>query len=254
MRARAAGSGGAQAPAKVAEPWHRRRPGPRPRPEYERWLVGKATAPVVVRKRPAAGAPVKIRLGVRNANDYPTLVLVDTVREVGGATWYRVWVAMRPNGSRGWVKEGSLAIYTTSAKIEIDLSERKLSVYRRGELKGEYPVAVGRPGLETPTGSFFVNQKLKPPRPGGAFGALAIGISAFQTKLVGLGAGRSGGDPRHQPAGAHRPGRQPRLRAHARQGRAGRERDGADRQPGGHPEVDARPAGERARRRRQDHQ
>jgi lipoprotein-anchoring transpeptidase ErfK/SrfK len=188
VRARAAGSGAAQTPAKVpvvAAPSS----GATTAPEYERWLVGKATAPVVVRKRPAPGAPVKIRLGVRNQNDYPTLVLVDEVREVDGATWYLVKVAMRPNGSRGWVKEGSLAFYTTSAKIVIDLSERKLRTYRRGELKGEYPVAVGRPGLETPAGSFFINQKLKPPRPGGAYGALAIGISAFQPKLSGWAQG-----------------------------------------------------------------
>ena len=184
VRARAVGSGGVQSAAAVPDP-NVPSPGPggAPAPEYEHWLVGKATAPVIVSKRPAGGG-VTIRLGVRNQNDYPTLVLVDAVREIEGATWYRVWLAIRPNGSRGWVKEGSLAFYTTSAKIVIDLSERKLSVYRRGELKGEYSVAVGRPGLETPTGFFFINQKLEPPRPGGAYGVLAIGISAFQPKLA----------------------------------------------------------------------
>lgn len=185
VRARAAGSGAAQdlaaVPAVTAPP----APGARPAPEYERWLVGKATREVVVRRRPSATAPVRTRLGVRNQNDYPTLVLVGRVKETGGTTWYLVYVAMRPNGSKGWVKEGSLAFFTTSAKIVIDLSERKLRTYRRGELKGEYSVAVGRPGLETPTGFFFVNQKLRPPRPGGPYGALAIGISAFQPKLPG---------------------------------------------------------------------
>jgi lipoprotein-anchoring transpeptidase ErfK/SrfK len=190
VRARAAGSGGVQVPAAVLVPSTAPSgAGGTPAPEYERWMVGKATAPLVVRRRPAADAAVKVRLGARNQNDYPTLVLVDIVREVAGVTWYRVWVAVRPNGSRGWVKEGPLAFYTTSAKIVIDLSERKLSVYRRGELKGEYPVAVGRPGLETPTGFYFVNQKLKPPAPGGAYGALAIGISAFQPKLSGWAQG-----------------------------------------------------------------
>jgi lipoprotein-anchoring transpeptidase ErfK/SrfK len=185
VRARAAGSGGVQTPATVPDPAASSpAPGESPAPEYERWSVGKATAPVVVRTRPDAGAPVKARLGLRNQNDYPTLVLVDSVREVGGVTWYRVWLAMRPNGSRGWVREGPLAFFTTSAKIEIDLSERRLRVFRRGELVGDYPVAVGRPGLETPTGFFFINQKLRPPQPGGAYGALALGISAFQPELA----------------------------------------------------------------------
>jgi lipoprotein-anchoring transpeptidase ErfK/SrfK len=97
--------------------------------------------------------------------------------------WYDVWVAMRPNGSRGWVPEGRLAFYTTSAQIVIDLSARELSVHRRGALVDTFPVAVGKPGLETPTGSFFVNQKLRPADSGGAFGVLALGISVFQPKL-----------------------------------------------------------------------
>lgn len=184
VRARAAGGGAAQDLARVP-PVAPASPDAGTAPEYERWVVGKATAPVVVRRRPSAAAPVKARLGLRNQNGYPTLVLVDRVRQVGDATWYLVYVAMRPNGSKGWVREGSLAFYTTSAKIVIDLSQRTLRTYRRGELKGEYPVAVGKPGLETPTGFFFINQKLKPPRPGGPYGVLAIGISAFQPKLPG---------------------------------------------------------------------
>lgn len=188
VRARAAGGGAAQdlaAVPPVASP----SPGATTAPQYERWMVGKATEQVVVRRRPSPDAAIKTRLGVRNQNDYPTLVLVDKVKEVDGVTWYLVSIAMRPNGSKGWVREGSLAFYSTSAKIVIDLSERKLRTYRRGELKGEYSVAVGRPGLETPTGSYFINQKLKPPRPGGAYGALAIGISAFQPKLSGWAQG-----------------------------------------------------------------
>jgi lipoprotein-anchoring transpeptidase ErfK/SrfK len=182
VRARAQGSGASQALAPVPKPT----PAPSgvAEPQYERWMVGKALGPVTVYTRPSTSAPVKTRLGKVNQNDYPTLVLVDSIKETAGEVWYRVHLAMRPNESRGWVPEEKLAFYTTSAKITIDLSERKLSVYRRGALVGTYPVAVGKPGLETPTGFYFVNQKLKPPSPGGPYGVLAIGISAFQTKLA----------------------------------------------------------------------
>ena len=125
-----------------------------------------------------------------NQNGYPTLVLVDKVREVAGVAWYRVSVAMRPNGSRGWVREGQLAFYTTSAKIVIDLSERNAPGLPAGRrLKGEYPVAVGRPGLETPTGSSSSTRSCKPSSPGGPYGVLALGISAFQPKLAGWAQG-----------------------------------------------------------------
>jgi lipoprotein-anchoring transpeptidase ErfK/SrfK len=181
VRARAQGSGTGQALAPVLKP--KPAPSGAAEPQYDRWTVGKAVGPVTVYTRPSTAAPVKTRLGKVNQNGYPTLVLVDTSKEIGGRVWYRVWLAVRPNGSRGWVPEGKLAFYTTSSKITIDLSERKLSVYRRGALVATYPVAVGKPGLSTPTGFFFINQKLTPPSPDGAYGVLAIGISAFQPKL-----------------------------------------------------------------------
>jgi lipoprotein-anchoring transpeptidase ErfK/SrfK len=193
VRARAEGGGAVQAPAQVDVPAPAASGSSSEAPDaeapeesapsYETWQVGKAVGEVVVREKPSDAARVKVRLDRRNYYDYPTIVLVDEARVVKGDTWHRVWLSIRPNGSRGWVKEGQLAFYTTSAKIEIDLSERTLHVYRRGELRGSYPVAVGRPSLSTPTGFFFVNQKLKPADPEGVYGELAIGLSAFQPKL-----------------------------------------------------------------------
>ncbi len=46
-----------------------------------------------------------------------------------------------------------------------------------------FPVAVGTPQLPTPTGVYYINQKLRPASPGGPYGVLALGISAFQPKL-----------------------------------------------------------------------
>jgi hypothetical protein len=154
-----------------------------PEPQYERWTVGIARRPVTAFERPDTQAPVVGRFGKRSHADYPTLFLVDKIRTVGGTPWYRVWLPAPPNGSKGWVRDGQLAFYTTSSKIEIDLSERRLTVYRRGDQQGSWPVAVGRPGLSTPTGTFFVTLKLRPPVPGGAYGVLALGTSAFQPKL-----------------------------------------------------------------------
>ena len=186
VRARAAGSEARQPLAPVAA---RAAGATTSEPPYERWTVGKVVSSVTVYRRPARGAAVKTRLGRENTNGYPNLVLVDTTREVDGRVWYRVWLAMRPNGSRGWIPdpEGKLAFYTTSAEITIDLSERELSVYRRGQLLGTFPVAIGKPGWETPAGFFFVNQKLKPADPNTDYGVLALGISAFQMKVPASG-------------------------------------------------------------------
>lgn len=183
VQARAAGGEARQTLAPVALP----KPSAdgSPAPQYERWTVGIARRPITVRKRPADGAPVLTRLPMQTPADYPTIVLVDEVREIDGVPWYKVWLAILPNESRGWVRDGQMAFYRTTSKIVIDLSQRKLMVYRRGELMRTFPVAVGRPGLETPAGRFFITQKLRPPNPNGVYGVLQLGTSATQPKLNG---------------------------------------------------------------------
>jgi lipoprotein-anchoring transpeptidase ErfK/SrfK len=181
VRARAEGSGASQvlAPVPKVSP----APSGAVEPQYERWTVGVAQKPLTVYRRADKGAPVLTRLPMQTAADYPMVVLVDSVKTVGDRVWYRIWVPIRPNETRGWVQEGQLALYATTSKIVIDLSERKLSVYRRGALVGEFPVAVGKPGLSTPTGSYYITQKLLPPDPNGVYGVLQLGTSAFQPKL-----------------------------------------------------------------------
>lgn len=185
VAARAAGSGTSQSQSAIAA-------APQPSASgkaavatpVEHWTVGKATGELVVRATPSDAARVLWRLPVVNANGYPQLVLVEAVRDVGGVTWYRAAVAVRPNGSHGWIKEGSLALYQTVSRIDIDLKTRKLSVFVRGELKATFSVGVGQAQYPTPRGRYFVNQKLRPLASGGPYGVLALGISAFQPKLA----------------------------------------------------------------------
>jgi hypothetical protein len=182
VRARAEGSGASQSLAPVPSPT----PAPsgaREEPQYERWTVGVAQRPLTVYRRADSSSPVLTKLPMHTAADYPMVVLVDSIKPAGDQVWYRIWVPIKPNGSRGWIKEGQLALYTTSSKIVIDLSQRKLYVYKRGELVKKYPVAVGKPSLPTPTGWFYMTQKLRPPDPNGAYGVLQLGTSAFQTRL-----------------------------------------------------------------------
>lgn len=50
-----------------------------------------------------------------------------------------------------------------SLRLEIRLSSRKVTLYRGEQAVKSYPIAVGRPGWETPTGTFTVRQKFKNP-------------------------------------------------------------------------------------------
>jgi hypothetical protein len=156
--------------------------GSAPRPP-DHWIVAKAVAPVVAYVHPSLAAPVRARFGTRTANGFPTLFLVRRTRDVGEHTWYQVWLPVRPTGRRGWIAEGRLATYPTTSKIVISLSRRRLTVTRGGHAVAEFSVAVGTSRYPTPTGFFYVSEKLRPADAGGPYGVLALALSAYQPQL-----------------------------------------------------------------------
>jgi lipoprotein-anchoring transpeptidase ErfK/SrfK len=70
-------------------------------------------------------------------------------------------------------------------RILVDLSERRVTLYRNGKRVLSSTAAIGAPATPTPTGSFYVNQRLIPSDPGGPFGPGAVGVSAFSNVLTG---------------------------------------------------------------------
>lgn len=147
------------------------------------WQVLKAVGPLVAYRAPSTSAPVRAHFARTMASGYPSVFLVQGVRVIDGTTWYHVWLPLRPNGSRGWIEEGRVAVYTTTARIVIRLGERRLTVYQRGSAVARFPVAVGTSQLPTPTGVYYIDEKLVPTSAGGPYGVLAMGISAFQPRL-----------------------------------------------------------------------
>jgi hypothetical protein len=144
VRARSGGSGtGLPAASPSPSPTGASAPSPTPA-AVPRWQVAKAVGPVVAYTAPSTSAAVRQRFSAVNVNGFPSIFLVRSVRQVGAATWYDVWLPIRPNESHGWIREGGVAIYSTVAKIVINLAKRRLSVYRRGVLMGTFRVAVRR--------------------------------------------------------------------------------------------------------------
>jgi len=106
---------------------------------------------------PRAGAAVMTRLGKLNENGYPTLVLVDfSIRDMGAKVWLPVWLAQRPNGSRGWVpRKASLPSTRSPRRIVIDFWSASSGVPPRGA-QGDVPGGRGPGrGSPRPTGFFL---------------------------------------------------------------------------------------------------
>ncbi len=108
----------------------------------------------------------------------PTTLLVLGVRkDAKGVRWLKLSIPMRPNGRTGWVKAAAVQMRPVHRRIVLDLSSRKLRVLERGKTRFATRVAIGRPGMETPTGSFYLTATFKPKER--FLGAFAFETSAY---------------------------------------------------------------------------
>ena len=122
-----------------------------------------------------------------NVNRVPTIFSIRGVRldRRCRRRAYLVQIPQRPNGVTGWVPAGQVEVEPVRTRILVDLSERRVTLYRSGKRVLTATAAIGSPATPTPTGSFYVNQRLIPTDPSGPFGPGAVGISAFSNVLTG---------------------------------------------------------------------
>jgi L,D-transpeptidase catalytic domain len=149
-----------------------------------------AYAAVVERSAVAYRAPGRgmlARFEAKNANRYPTVFAVRAVVRDRSCrrAWYRVQLPVRPNGATGYVRARAVWLGRVTTKIVVDLSERRVMLYRRGRLLLRTKAAIGTSSTPTPKGRFYVNQRLVPTDRNGPYGPGAIGISAFSNVLTG---------------------------------------------------------------------
>jgi lipoprotein-anchoring transpeptidase ErfK/SrfK len=152
-------------------------------------LAAAVVRPTTAYDRPG-GRPLA-RFGVLNVNGVPTVfsAVGERVDRRCRATWLHVELPLRPNGLTGWVRAADVVRARVRTRIVVDLSARRLALYRGGRLVLTTAVAVGSPATPTPTGRFYVNQRLLPTDPTGPFGPAALGVSAFSPVLTGWAQG-----------------------------------------------------------------
>jgi lipoprotein-anchoring transpeptidase ErfK/SrfK len=145
----------------------------------------------VVRHRAAAfrrpGGAVLARFGRLNVNGVPTVFGVRGVSldERCRPTWYRVQLPLRPNGVTGYVRARDVDVAHVRTRIVVDLSAKRVTLFRNGRKTLATRAAIGSSATPTPVGRFYVNQRLIPLDTSGPFGPGAIGISAFSNVLTG---------------------------------------------------------------------
>jgi hypothetical protein len=150
-----------------------------------RYLTARVLSPTMLRAAPDGRA--LHRLGVRT--EFGSRRVLGVTGRRGG--WLRVVASERPNGRAGWIPEPRARLASTDLSVHIDRSARRLTLRRDGRALRSFPVAVGRPGTETPTGRFAITDKLHPDDPASPYGCCALALSGHQAKLI---PGWPGGD------------------------------------------------------------
>jgi lipoprotein-anchoring transpeptidase ErfK/SrfK len=105
------------------------------------------------------------------------------------------WLAVRSeqagNNVVAWIPAAAVSQYRIPWRIDVDISDRVLIAHRGEKEVMRVGVAVGTAATPTPTGSYFVTDRLRDGRPGSPYGCCILALSAHQPHLK---QGWGGGD------------------------------------------------------------
>jgi lipoprotein-anchoring transpeptidase ErfK/SrfK len=77
-----------------------------------------------------------------------------------GMRWVHVQLPGRPSGHKGWLPTAQTRLTSTEWSISVDLSARRVTVYRDGRTERRFRAIVGKPSTPTPRGHFFIEEAL----------------------------------------------------------------------------------------------
>jgi lipoprotein-anchoring transpeptidase ErfK/SrfK len=160
--------------------------GPVPAPPTPKvaW-VGRVLERVTARQAPRETAkPRTVLRPVAPLANGPAVLLITRTVVRDGRRWVEVLLPIRPNGVRGWVPAAVLRMRPTPLRIVIDVSERRLTLLRSNRPIIRAPIAVGKPGTETPRSDHFAIAELVRTRTPGAFlGPIVFPITGYSERL-----------------------------------------------------------------------
>ena len=104
--------------------------------------------------------------------------------------WLRVLLPDRPNGRSAWVEADRVRLVRTKFRVEVDLSERRVTLLRAGRVTRRFRAVVGAPGTPTPRGRFAIYERARQPDGDGFLGPFALHLTAHSRVLDDYGGGR----------------------------------------------------------------
>ena len=155
----------------------------------EAW-VARIVAPARGYAR-AGGTRVIARLGVtaRWAGGPNQLLVLAARHDAAGRLWLRVRLARRPNNANAWIRADRTVLKRTRWRVEIDVGDRILTVFRANRILHRFRAVVGAPATPTPVGRFAIAEIVRQPHPSGFLGPWALHLTAHSDVLDDYGGG-----------------------------------------------------------------
>lgn len=167
------------------------------------------TAPATTALAPVEATPshetlvarpdVDVEVFANPADDAAVVTVLPAKTEFGSARalpvlaqrdgWLEVSLPIRPNGSTGWIRAGGVELRRVDEKITVDLAARTLTLSIDGAAVLTTEIAIGTPDAPTPTGTFFVADKLATNNESSAYGPFAFGLSGHSEVLTEFAGG-----------------------------------------------------------------
>lgn len=149
-----------------------------------RWAYLRRATTARAAPSPRSSAVKRLPLYTADGTRELVLALAQRTAE-DGSLWIRARLPMRPNGTTGWIRRQHLErLRAVSTFLRIDTRALRATLYRRGRVIWQSAVGVGQPQWATPTGRFYVRERLIPATPGGVYGVFAFGLSAYSPSLT----------------------------------------------------------------------
>jgi hypothetical protein len=144
-----------------------------------RWANPVDTAPV--RGNPKPNAWPVARLHLLTEDGFPEVyILLQGWTDPDGRSWLQVRIPMRPNGKTGWVEASALGpAQLVRTQLLVDRRRLRATLYSSGQRVWRSRIGVGKPSTPTPAGRFWIREQISSPSPGGPYGPLAFGTSAY---------------------------------------------------------------------------
>jgi lipoprotein-anchoring transpeptidase ErfK/SrfK len=116
------------------------------------------------------------------------LLVLESKLAEDGSEWLRVRLPDRPNDASGWVDADRARVFRTPWRVVIDLSQRKVTVYRDGKVADRFRAVIGARSTPTPTGEFAISERIRQPG-SSVLGPWALHLTAHSRVLRNYGGG-----------------------------------------------------------------